>query len=133
IVSTPQEVSLTDVRKAIAMFRKVNVPVLGLVENMSGFVCGHCGERTDIFGRGGAAALAAQQEIPLLGEIPIDLAIRAGGDSGDPVVVAHPDSATAIAFREASRKLAGVISAATFGALGADARKGVLAKLKTAF
>ncbi len=133
LVSTPQEVSLADVRKAIGMFRKVNVPILGMVENMSGFVCAHCGEKADIFGKGGAADLARSQDIPLLGEIPIDLEIRRGGDAGEPVVVARPESPTAIAFREAARKLAGVVSATTLGELGAERKKGFLDRLKGAF
>lgn len=133
LVSTPQDVSLADVRKAIGMFRKVNVPILGLVENMSGYVCGHCGERADIFGRGGAVALAKEQSIPLLGEIPIDLEIRRGGDAGEPVVVAHPKSPTAVAFRDAARKLAGIVSATNMGEMGTEKKQNFLDRLRKTF
>ena len=99
-VTTPQEVALHDVRKGIMMFQKVNVPLLGLIENMSYFVCGHCGERTEIFSHGGGERAAEKLGIPFLGHIPIDPAIRAGGDTGMPIVVADPASPQAKAFRE---------------------------------
>ncbi|MCZ6780777.1 MAG: Mrp/NBP35 family ATP-binding protein [Nitrospirae bacterium] len=99
-VTTPQEVALHDVRKGIMMFQKVNVPLLGLIENMSYFVCGHCGERTEIFSHGGGERAAEKLGIPFLGHIPIDPAIRAGGDIGMPIVVADPASPQAKAFRE---------------------------------
>ncbi|MFZ5875717.1 MAG: Mrp/NBP35 family ATP-binding protein [Nitrospirota bacterium] len=99
IVTTPQEVSLLDSRKGLAMFQKVHVPVLGIVENMSSFLCPHCKERTDIFSHGGGQAAAKALGVPFLGEIPIDLAIRVGGDEGRPVVDGHPASAQADAFR----------------------------------
>jgi ATP-binding protein involved in chromosome partitioning len=98
IVTTPQEVSLLDSRKGLAMFQKVHVPVLGIVENMSSFLCPHCKERTDIFSHGGGQAAAKTLGVPFLGEVPIDLAIRVGGDEGRPVVDAHPDSPQADAF-----------------------------------
>jgi len=93
--------------KAKTMFDKVSVPVLGLVENMSGFVCPHCKESTPIFHQGGGAKAAEAMGIPLLGEIPLDLAIRMGGDAGKPVTVGYPDSPQATAFREMARKIAG--------------------------
>ena len=99
-VTTPQEVALHDVRKGMMMFQKVNVPLLGLIENMSYFVCGHCGERTEIFSHGGGERAAEKLGIPFLGHIPIDPAIRAGGDTGMPIVVADPASPQAKAFRE---------------------------------
>ena len=99
IVTTPQEVSLLDSRKGLAMFQKVNVPVLGIIENMSSFVCPHCKERTDIFSHGGGRKAAETLGVPFLGEIPIDPAIRSGGDSGRPVVDAAPDSPQAKAIR----------------------------------
>ncbi|MEC4670218.1 MAG: Mrp/NBP35 family ATP-binding protein, partial [Nitrospirota bacterium] len=99
-VTTPQEVALHDVRKGMMMFQKVNVPLLGLIENMSYFVCGHCGERTEIFSHGGGERAAEKLGIPFLGHIPIDPAIRAGGDIGMPIVVADPASPQAKAFRE---------------------------------
>jgi ATP-binding protein involved in chromosome partitioning len=104
-VTTPQEVALYDVRKGMAMFQKVNVPLLGIVENMSYFVCGHCGERTDIFSHGGGERAAAKLGVPFLGLIPIDPAIRDGGDSGRPIVVADPNSPQAAAFRDIARKI----------------------------
>ena len=100
IVSTPQEVALADVRKAINMFNKVNVRVLGIVENMSAFACPHCGERTEIFGHGGAAALARTLGIDFLGEVPLIPVIREASDAGHPIVVADPECAAARAYRE---------------------------------
>jgi ATP-binding protein involved in chromosome partitioning len=98
-VTTPQAVALYDVRKGVRMFQKVNVPLLGLVENMSFFVCGHCGTRTEIFASGGGERAAAQLGVPFLGRVPIDPSIRAGGDAGEPIVVAAPGSASAQAFQ----------------------------------
>jgi ATP-binding protein involved in chromosome partitioning len=100
IVTTPQEVSLLDSKKGLAMFQKVHVPVLGIIENMSSFVCPHCKEPTDIFSHGGGRKAAEALGVPFLGEVPIDLAIRVGGDEGRPVVDAHPDSPQADAFRK---------------------------------
>ncbi len=105
-VTTPQEVALHDVRKGMMMFQKVNVPLLGIVENMSYFVCGHCGERTEIFSHGGGERAAEKLGIPFLGRIPIDPAIRDGGDTGNPIVIANPDSPQAKAFREIAEKIA---------------------------
>ena len=99
-VTTPQEVALHDVRKGMMMFQKVNVPLLGIVENMSYFVCGHCGERTEIFAHGGGERAAETLGVPFLGRVPIDPAIREGGDTGRPLVVADPNSPQAKAFRE---------------------------------
>lgn len=104
-VTTPQEVALYDVRKGMAMFQKVNVPLLGIVENMSYFVCGHCSERTEIFSHGGGERAAEKLGVPFLGRIPIDPAIRDGGDSGRPIVVADPASPQAEAFRNIAQKL----------------------------
>jgi len=104
-VTTPQEVALYDVRKGMAMFQKVNVPLLGIVENMSYFVCGHCNERTEIFSHGGGERAAEKLGVPFLGRIPIDPAIRDGGDSGHPIVVADPGSPQAEAFRGIAQKL----------------------------
>lgn len=104
-VTTPQEVALHDVRKGLMMFQKVNVPLLGIIENMSYFVCGHCGERTEIFSHGGGERAAEKLGVPFLGRIPIDPAIRAGGDSGLPIVVADPESPQAKAFREIAAAL----------------------------
>lgn len=104
-VTTPQNVALYDVRKGIMMFQKVNVPLLGLIENMSHFVCGHCGEKTEIFSYGGGERAAQAMGIPFLGRIPIDPAIRTGGDSGLPIVVGHPDSPQSQAFLDIARKI----------------------------
>jgi ATP-binding protein involved in chromosome partitioning len=98
IVTTPQEVALHDSRKGLFMFQKVNVPLLGIIENMSYYVCGKCGERTEIFSHGGGERAAEKLGIPFLGRIPIDPAIRAGGDSGMPIVVGDPNSPQAKAF-----------------------------------
>ncbi len=100
IVSTPQDLALIDARKGLAMFRKVNVPVLGIVENMSSFICPHCGERSDIFGHGGARADAGRLGVPFLGEVPLTIAIRETSDAGRPVVATDPTSAPAQAYRE---------------------------------
>ncbi|MGH6735143.1 MAG: iron-sulfur cluster carrier protein ApbC [Methyloceanibacter sp.] len=100
IVSTPQDLALVDARKGLNMFRKVNVPVLGLVENMSTFLCPHCGERSDIFGHGGAKAEAARLGVPFLGEVPLTIAVRETSDEGRPVVATDPSSPVAEVYRE---------------------------------
>jgi ATP-binding protein involved in chromosome partitioning len=110
LITTPQQVSISDVRKAAAMFRQLNIPVLGVIENMSYFLCGHCGERSEIFGHGGGARMAEDVGIALLGEVPIDGAVREGGDDGTPIVIAHPESMAAAAWRDVSRKIAAQIS-----------------------
>ncbi|MEA2239514.1 MAG: ATP-binding protein involved in chromosome partitioning [Thermoanaerobaculia bacterium] len=99
VVTTPQDVALIDARKGLAMFRKVNVPVLGIIENMSYFICRHCGEREEIFGHGGGRKTAELLGVPFLGEIPIDPKVVVGGDTGAPIVVLDPSSAAAEAFR----------------------------------
>jgi ATP-binding protein involved in chromosome partitioning len=114
LVTTPQEVALSDVRKAAAMFSKVNVPILGVVENMSYFDCPHCGERAEIFSHGGGRRMAEDLGVPCLGEIPIDIRLRQGGDEGRPSVVYDPKSGTAVAFGEIASKLAAIISVATY-------------------
>jgi len=99
IVSTPQDLALIDARRGIAMFRRVNVAVLGIVENMSTFICPHCGTRSDIFGHGGARHEAERLGVPFLGEVPLALAIRETSDAGLPVVASEPDGPHAQAFR----------------------------------
>ncbi len=105
IVSTPQDIALIDARKGLNMFRRVDIPVLGLIENMSYFLCPHCGERSDIFSHGGARDEAAKLELPFLGEIPLKMAIRELSDSGDPIVHAQPDSAEARIYRGIAENL----------------------------
>jgi ATP-binding protein involved in chromosome partitioning len=116
IISTPQDLSLIDARRGLAMFRKVNVPVLGIVENMSYFQCPHCGTRSDIFGHGGARHEAERLAVPFLGEIPLHMAIRAASDLGTPVVESEPDGPHAAIYRAIGAKvrdqLKGVIAAA---------------------
>jgi len=106
VVTTPQDVALIDARKGLAMFRKVNVPVLGIVENMSYFICRHCGQREEIFGHGGGKRTAEMLGVPFLGEVPIDPKVVVGGDSGEPIVVLDPQSAAAEAFRDIARQIA---------------------------
>jgi len=100
IVSTPQDLALIDARKGLKMFKRVEVPVLGIVENMSYFVCSNCGTRHDIFGHGGARSEAARIGVPFLGEVPLDIAIRQTSDAGRPVVATQPDGPHARAFRD---------------------------------
>ncbi|GAO04771.1 Mrp/NBP35 family ATP-binding protein [Anaeromyxobacter sp. PSR-1] len=110
LVSTPQDVALADVIRAKLMFDKVSIPVLGLVENMSAFVCPHCRHETAIFDKGGAQAAAEKMGVRFLGAVPIDLAIREGGDKGVPVVAGAPDSPQAEAFLSVARNVAGAVS-----------------------
>jgi ATP-binding protein involved in chromosome partitioning len=105
IVSTPQDLALIDARRGIAMFKRVNVPVLGIVENMSTFICPHCGERSDIFGHGGARREAERLGVPFLGEVPLDMAIRETSDSGLPVVATQPDGPLAAAYRAIAERV----------------------------
>jgi ATP-binding protein involved in chromosome partitioning len=105
IVSTPQDVAFLDAKKAIGMFGTVKVPVLGIIENMSSFLCPACGEETQIFGHGGVKKAAIRMEIPFLGEVPIDLAIREGGDSGKPFVAEHPESIQTKVFQAMAETL----------------------------
>jgi ATP-binding protein involved in chromosome partitioning len=116
IISTPQDLSLIDARRGLAMFKKVNVPVLGIVENMSYFQCPHCGTRSDIFGHGGARHEAEKLGVPFLGEIPLHMSIRATSDAGTPVVDSEPDGPHAAIYRSIGAKvreqLQGVIAAA---------------------
>ncbi len=98
MVTTPQDVSTADVRRAVRMFERVNTDILGMVENMSGFVCPSCGERHDIFGTGGGRALAKELDVPFLGEVPLDIAVRSAGDAGQPTAISAPDSPAGQAF-----------------------------------
>jgi ATP-binding protein involved in chromosome partitioning len=110
LVTTPQGVAVSDVRKAVGMFRQLNIPILGVVENMSYFVCPHCSEETDIFGSGGGEHMSTDMGFPFLGKVPIDTRVRQGGDEGTPIVVAAPDAPAAKAFDEVAGKVAAQIS-----------------------
>ena len=114
VVTTPQTVSVADTRRAIKMYEKLNVPPIGLVENMSHFVCPTCDHESDIFGKGGGEALAQETGVPFLGRVPIYEPIRVGGDTGVPITVGDPDSVPARAFRAAAERLASQIAVATF-------------------
>ena len=105
IVSTPQDLALIDARRGIAMFRRVNVPVLGIIENMSTFICPHCGTRSDIFGHGGARREAERLGVPFLGEVPLAIDIREKSDAGAPVVATDPDGAHAKIFRDIAARV----------------------------
>ncbi|MGP1397067.1 MAG: iron-sulfur cluster carrier protein ApbC [Inquilinaceae bacterium] len=115
IVSTPQDIALLDARKGLNMFRKVDVPVLGIVENMSFFQCPKCGERTDIFGHGGARLEAERLGSPFLGEVPLELAIRETSDAGTPIVVSQPDGPHAAIYRGIAEAVAQRLDALTTG------------------
>ena len=110
IVTTPQDIALLDARKALKMFEKVDVPVLGIVENMATHVCSNCGHEEHIFGEGGGARMAAQYDVPYLGSLPLDIRIREQADSGRPTVVAIPESDLAARYREIARNTAGRLS-----------------------
>ena len=115
VVTTPQTVSVADTRRAVRMYQKLNVPTLGLIENMSHFVCPSCRHESDIFGKGGGEALATELAVPFIGRIPIYEPIRIGGDTGVPIVVGEPDSPAALAFRAAAERLAAQLSIAAYG------------------
>jgi ATP-binding protein involved in chromosome partitioning len=110
IVTTPQEVALADAVKGLKMFQEVKTPILGIVENMSAFVCPCCGETTPIFGTGGGSRTAEQHGVTFLGEVPIQTNVREGGDAGRPVVAGDPDSPTGQAFRHIAERVAGRLS-----------------------
>jgi ATP-binding protein involved in chromosome partitioning len=114
VVTTPQNVSVADTRRAVRMYQKLNVPTLGLVENMSYFVCPGCGRESNLFGRGGGAALATQMDVPFLGEVPLNEPIRVGGDTGVPIVIAEPESAPARAFMSVAELAAAQVSIASY-------------------
>ena len=110
IVTTPQDIALLDARKGLKMFEKVDVPVLGIIENMSTHICTNCGHEEPIFGKGGGAQMARQYGVDLLGELPLDIKIREGVDNGKPTVVMDPDSRTTAIYREIARKTAAMLS-----------------------
>jgi ATP-binding protein involved in chromosome partitioning len=114
VVTTPQQVALADSRRAVRMYQKLNIPTLGIVENMSYYACPSCGHESDIFGRGGGEKMAALLEVPFLGKIPIYQPIREGSDSGVPLVISEPDSPSARAFTAVAERAAAEISIASF-------------------
>ena len=118
IVSTPQDLALIDARKSLAMFQKVDIPVLGIIENMSQFICPKCGERSDIFGHGGAQKEAETLGVPFLGGVPLHMDIRAKSDSGEPVTASEPDGPHAATFRELAAKTWECVQSAGDGASG---------------
>ena len=103
IVSTPQDIALIDARKGLNMFKKVEVPILGLIENMSTFICPKCGEQSDIFGHGGARSEAERLGVPFLGEVPLHMEIRTNSDGGTPVVISQPDGPHATVYMEIAK------------------------------
>jgi len=107
VVTTPQDVALDDVRRAVAMFRKVKVPVLGIIENMSTHICSNCGHEEAVFGHGGGERMATETGLPLLGQLPLEAALGRSTDQGRPIVAADPDSASARRFTEIARRTAG--------------------------
>src|SRR6476619_4435190 len=110
LVTTPQDVAVADVRRALRMFETVAIPILGIIENMSYFVAPDTGTRYNIFGEGGGAKLAEMYHVPLLGTVPLGLEVREGGDRGVPVVVSHPESPQAVAFRRVAEEVARYVS-----------------------
>jgi ATP-binding protein involved in chromosome partitioning len=130
MVTTPQEVSVIDVEKALAMWQRVEVPVLGLIENMSGFVCPSCGHHEEIFLRGGGRKLAQRAAIPFLGEIPLVPAVSRGGDAGNPVVLADPGSKVAEAFMGIAQAVACALSVRNVPVPGTGKRSSKLALIR---
>jgi ATP-binding protein involved in chromosome partitioning len=114
VVTTPQQVALADTRRAVRMYQKLNIPVLGIIENMSYFVCPSCRHESDIFGRGGGEELAADIGVPFLGRIPIYEPIRVGSDTGHPIVIGEPDSPAAQAFVHVAEQTAAQVSIASY-------------------
>jgi ATP-binding protein involved in chromosome partitioning len=114
VVTTPQQVSLADSRRAVAMYKKLNIPPLGIIENMSYFVCPNCSQESDIFGRGGGEAMAKELGVPFIGRLPIYQPIREGSDVGVPLMISEPDSPAARAFMSAAERTAAQVSIASY-------------------
>ncbi len=114
VVTTPQQVSLADSRRAVAMYKKLNIPTLGIVENMSYFVCRNCRHEADIFGHGGGETMATELGVPFLGRVPIYQPIREGSDTGVPLIISEPDSPAAQAFISAAERAAAQVSIASY-------------------
>ena len=124
VVTTPQTVALADSRRAVAMYRKLLVPTLGIIENMSYYTCSGCGRESDLFGRGGGESIAEELGLPFLGQVPIYEPIRVGSDAGVPIVIAEPDSLAAEAFRKAAERAAAQVSIASYEGTAAVAPAG---------
>jgi ATP-binding protein involved in chromosome partitioning len=114
VVSTPQKVALADTKRAVAMYRKLNIPVIGFIENMSHFVCPGCGKESDLFGKGGGEGLAAEMRVPFLGSVPLYEPVRRGGDAGVPIVMSEPDSPAGLALIAAAERVAAQVSIASY-------------------
>jgi ATP-binding protein involved in chromosome partitioning len=114
VVTTPQQVSLADSRRAVAMYKKLNIPPIGVIENMSYFACPNCAHESDIFGHGGGERMAGELGVPFIGRIPIYQAIREGGDSGVPMTISEPDSPASRAFMAAAERMAAQVSLASY-------------------
>ncbi|MEO6221899.1 MAG: Mrp/NBP35 family ATP-binding protein [Vicinamibacterales bacterium] len=114
VVTTPQTVSVADTRRAVKMYQKLNIPVIGVIENMSYHVCNECGTEEDIFGKGGGEALALELGVPFLGAVPLAAPVRAGGDAGNPIVLSAPDSPAAVALSAAAARVAQQVSIASY-------------------
>jgi ATP-binding protein involved in chromosome partitioning len=130
MVTTPQEVSIIDVEKAIAMWKRVEIPILGVVENMSYYVCPSCGHHDEIFSRGGGRQLAERERIAFLGEIPLHPAVRGGGDLGKPIVLADPSSPVARAFGAVAESMACALSVRNMPEPGSGKRSGKLTMIR---
>jgi ATP-binding protein involved in chromosome partitioning len=130
MVTTPQEVSVIDVEKAMSMWKRVEVPVLGVVENMSHYVCPTCGHNDEIFSRGGGRRLAEREKVPFLGEVPLVSAVRGAGDKGKPAVLANPDSAVAATFMGIARQVACALSVRNFPEPGTGKRSSKLTLIR---
>jgi ATP-binding protein involved in chromosome partitioning len=130
MVTTPQEVSILDVEKAMAMWKRVEVPILGVVENMSGYDCPSCGHHDDIFARGGGRSLAEREGLPFLGEIPIVSAVRGGGDAGKPIVFGDPSSKVARTFIDIAGQVACALSVRNVPEPGSGKRSGKLTLIR---
>lgn len=110
IVTTPQEVALIDAVKAVSMFRKVDIPVLGLVQNMSSFICGHCKNTTHIFGKDGASNLAKDIGVPILASVPLEPAVMQSADTGTPIVMANPESVSSSCYNDVAKSVIASLS-----------------------
>jgi len=110
MVTTPQEIAVIDARRAMALFHKLHIPVLGIIENMSGHVCSHCHHREALFGEGGGQSMAEEYKIPLLGQLPLDRSIQELLDAGKPPLAVDPESANSLLYRELARRVTSTLA-----------------------